>query len=77
MSKSEKSAYFCHIFANSFLWCLFKNFLNGFEISVKFCVFDTHIEYFTLKMFLLSLALFLNFELKCEKNGSKREKKFL
>jgi hypothetical protein len=25
MSKSEKSAYFCHVFANNFLWCIFPN----------------------------------------------------
>jgi hypothetical protein len=40
MSKSGKSAYFPHIFANNiFLGTFFKNFFNGFEISVKFCMF--------------------------------------
>jgi hypothetical protein len=39
MSKSGKSAYFRHIFANNFFGTFFKNFFNGFEISVKFCVF--------------------------------------
>jgi hypothetical protein len=37
--KSEKSGYFCHVFANNFFWCIFQNFINGFEISVKFCIF--------------------------------------
>ena len=39
MSKSEKSAYFRHIFANNFFVCIFQTFFNGFEISVKFFVF--------------------------------------
>jgi hypothetical protein len=38
ISKKGKSAYFNHVFANNFLYIL-KNFFNGFEISVKFCVF--------------------------------------
>jgi hypothetical protein len=38
MSKSEKSANFCHIFANNFFGAFFQNFFNRFEISVKFCV---------------------------------------
>jgi hypothetical protein len=53
MSKSGKSAYFRHIFANNFFDTLFKDFFNGFEISVKFCVFDNHIEF--LKKFLAFL----------------------
>ncbi len=44
MSKSEKSAYFPHVFAKNFYPVhFFHNFFNGFEISVKFFVFDTHI----------------------------------
>jgi hypothetical protein len=39
MSKSEKSAYFRHVFANNFFGAFFQTFFNGFEISVKFCVF--------------------------------------
>jgi hypothetical protein len=40
MSKSEKSAYFRHVFANNFFFGeFFQNFFNGFEISVKFWVF--------------------------------------
>ena len=39
MRKSEKSAYFRHVFANNFFGAFFQNFFNGFEISVKFCVF--------------------------------------
>ncbi len=39
MSKSEKSAYFRHVFANNFFGAFFQNFINGFEISVKFFIF--------------------------------------
>ena len=41
----SKSAYFCHIFANTFFYVTFyKNFFNEFEINVKFCVFDTFFD---------------------------------
>jgi hypothetical protein len=39
MRKSEKSEYFRNVFANNFCVCIFQHFFNGFEISVKFCVF--------------------------------------
>ncbi len=39
MSKSEKSAYFRHVFANTFfLGAFFQTFFNGFEISEIFFV---------------------------------------
>jgi hypothetical protein len=42
----SKSAYFCHIFANTFFYVTFyKNFFNEFEINVKFCVFDTFFDF--------------------------------
>ncbi len=34
MSKSEKSAFVRHVFANNFFLYIFSNFFNGFEISV-------------------------------------------
>jgi hypothetical protein len=49
MSKSEKNAYCRQVFANNFFGAFFKNFFNGFEISVKFCVFDTHLVFLSLK----------------------------
>ncbi len=40
MSKSGKSTFFHHIFVNNFFVREnFFNFLNCFEINVKFCVF--------------------------------------
>jgi hypothetical protein len=44
MSKSGKSAYFLHVFV-IILLAHFVNSLNESEISMKFCVFDTHIEF--------------------------------
>jgi hypothetical protein len=45
MSKNEKNAYFRHVFANNSFLYIFLNFFNGFEISVKFCVFYIHVEF--------------------------------
>jgi hypothetical protein len=44
-----KSAYFHHIFANNLFFVHFFNCFNGFVISMKFCIFDTHIEFLNLK----------------------------
>ncbi len=45
MSKSENNTYFCHVLAHNFFGAFFQNFFNGFKISVKFCIFFTHIEF--------------------------------
>ncbi len=76
MSKSENRAYFRHVLLISFLCAFFQHFTNGFEISVKFCVFYTHIELLRKKIVLLFLALFVNFDCKCARNGSKNGKSF-
>jgi hypothetical protein len=60
MSKSEKSSYFRHIFTNNFFLVHFsKTFLKDSK-QRKICFFDTHIEYFNKKIFLLLLALLKN-----------------
>jgi hypothetical protein len=71
MSKSGKRAYFRHVLVH-----LKKNFFNGFEISVKFCVFYTHLE-FLKKKNLFALIIFVNFECKCAREGSKNGEPFL
>ncbi len=58
------------------LGAFFHNFFNGFEISVKFCVFYTHHEFFNRNFFLLLLALNVHFNCKCAGNGSKNRKIF-
>ncbi len=70
MNKSGKSAYFRHIFANNIF------FLNGFEISMKFCVFWYLFDFFGEKVFKVILVLFSNFEAKRPKNGKKTENLF-
>ncbi len=60
MSKSEKSAYFRHVFANNF-FCV--HFFNTFSTDSKSAwnsaFFDTHLGFFREKKFLLLLlALF-------------------
>jgi hypothetical protein len=68
LSKSENSAYFLHVFANNFFSKLFQWILNQREVLH----FYTHIEY--IKKFWLLLALFVNFNCKCARNGSKKRK---
>jgi hypothetical protein len=65
MSKSGKSAYFRHVFANNFFGTFLKNFFNGFEIGVKSAFFDTHSEFLKKILFAL-ISIF-----------SKLSKKFL
>ena len=54
MSISEKSAYFRHVFG-----AFFQTFFNGFEISVKFCVFWDPKWIFDKKKFFCSYYHFL------------------
>jgi len=58
MSKSGKSAYFRHVFANNFFVCNKKKIFKGFEISVKFWVFYTHTEFLKKNFFVLLLVFF-------------------
>jgi hypothetical protein len=51
MSKSGKSAHFHHVFAYNFFWYIFLNSFNGFEISVKFCVFLHLFDFFNKSFF--------------------------
>ncbi len=51
----------------------FKNFFIGFEISMKFCIFDTFFD-LVKKIFFGHIGTLLNFEAKCAKNGSKKRK---
>jgi hypothetical protein len=71
MSKSEKSAYFRHVFANNFLWV--QRIQNQREI-LRF--FIPILNFLIAKIFLLFLALFVHFDCKCAGNGSKKRKIF-
>jgi hypothetical protein len=61
MSKSGKSVDLGHVFANNFFRYIFVNFFNGFEISVKFCIFCYPDWICKEKIVLLILLFFLNF----------------
>ncbi len=53
VNKSEKSAYFRHIFVDNFFPIeLFSNFFNGFKISIKFCLFIPILRRISYKHFL-------------------------
>jgi hypothetical protein len=54
-------------FAYNFFGALFQNLFNGFEISMKFCVFYTYLMFFKCS----------NFEAKCAKNSAKNKKNLL
>jgi hypothetical protein len=58
----------------TFFCAFFHNFFNGFEISVKFCVFWHLYQFFQKKFFFVILVLFSNFEAKRARNGSKNQK---
>jgi hypothetical protein len=77
MTKSGKSVYFRHVFANNFFGTFLKTFLIGFEISVKFCVFDTHIEFLKKTLFLLFFAFFLTLNANGHEMAQKTKKHFL
>ncbi len=69
--KNEKRAFFPHIFANNFFMVhFFKTFSTGLK--------SAWYPYWILKrnFVLLLLALFVNFDCKCERNGSKKRKIF-
>jgi hypothetical protein len=53
MSKSGKSAYFCHILANNLFLGTFLKIFNRFEIGAKFCVFRNIVEFLKKNNFLL------------------------
>jgi hypothetical protein len=77
ISKSEKSAYFRHIFANNFFWVhFFKPFSTDSKSALNSAFFDTQIEFLYKNFFLLLFALFVHFDCKCAGNGSKKWKIF-
>ncbi len=53
MSKSEKIAYFRHIFANNFFGAFFQKFLTDSKSAWNSAFFDTHIEFLNKNIFLL------------------------
>ncbi len=60
----------------TFLCAFFHNFFNGFEISVKFCIFWHLFRFFKKKNFQVIFVLFSNFEAKRARNDSKNQKTY-
>ncbi len=77
MSKSEKSAFFRHIFANNFFWCIFSKLFQRIRNQREILRFLTPFLVFSKKNFFeVILVLFSNFDCKCAGNGSKKPKIF-
>ncbi len=77
MSKSEKSAYFRHIFVkNFFLVHFFKTFSTDSKSAWNSAFFWHLLWCFPKKIFLVIFVLFSNFDCKCAGNGSKKRKIF-
>ncbi len=70
MSKSEKSAFFRHVFANNFFVHFLKTFLMDSKSAWNSAFFDTFL------IFLGHISTFSNFDCKCAGNGSKKRKIF-
>ncbi len=78
MSKSEKSAYFRHVFANNFfLVHLSKPFSTDSKSAWNSAFFDTHIEFLKKNFFFALIGTFLKLWLQmCGKRLKKTENRF-
>jgi hypothetical protein len=64
-----------YVFANNFFWVhFFTTFSTESKSAWNSAFFDTHIEIFNENFVWLLLALFLYFDYKFAKNGSKKQK---
>jgi hypothetical protein len=77
MSKSEKSAFFRHVFAYNFFLVHFSKLFQRIRYQREILRFLTPFRIFQQKIFLkVILVLFSNFDCKCAGNGSKKRKIF-
>jgi hypothetical protein len=60
----------------TFFGAFLQNFFNGFKISVYSAFFDTYTEFLNKNIFLLFLALFVNFDCTCAETAQKNGKSF-
>ncbi len=78
MSKSEKSAYFRHVFANNFFWVhFFKTFSMDSKSAWDSAFFDTHIEFLNNIFFALISTFCLTFIASAQEMAQKNGKSFL
>jgi hypothetical protein len=69
MSKSINSAYFRHVFANNFFWCIFSKNFHRIHNQRDILSFFIPILNCQKKKKLHFLALLVNFDCKCTRNG--------
>jgi hypothetical protein len=73
MSKSEKSAFFRHFFANNFFLHMFSKLFQRIRNQREILRFLTPFSILSKNFFLnVILVLFSNFDCKCAGNGSKK-----
>jgi hypothetical protein len=79
MSKSEKSAYFRHVFGNNFFWCIFSTLFQRIRNQRKILLFLIPVLYllFEEKKQLLLLALFKTLIANAQETAQKTENLFL
>ncbi len=61
-------------FAYNFFGAFFNNFFNGFEINVKFCVFDTFFDFFKKQFYLGHINTFFKLWSLTRKKQLKKSK---
>jgi hypothetical protein len=77
ISKSEKSAYFRHVFANNFFLVHFSKLFQRIQNQHEILRFLTPFLIFFKKLFfLVILVLFPNFDCKCAVTAQKKENLF-
>jgi hypothetical protein len=79
MNKNEKSAFFRHVFANNFFWCIFSKLFQQIRNQRRILRFLTPFLIFSKKKFFKGhtvFVLFSYFDCKCAGNGPKKRKIF-
>jgi 4-amino-4-deoxy-L-arabinose transferase-like glycosyltransferase len=72
MSKSEKSAYFCHVFANNFFVCIFLNLFQRTQNQREILRFFIPILNFFFKFFFALISTFLKLWLQMRRKRFKK-----
>ncbi len=73
MSKSEKSAFFCHVFANNFfLVHFFTVFSTDSKSAWNYAFFDTFFDFFQKKIFYGHISTFFKLWLQMRRKRRKK-----
>ncbi len=73
MSKSEKSAFFCHVFANNFFWYIFSKLFQRIRNQREILRFLTPFSIFSKKKFFLGhISTFLELWLQMRRKRLKK-----